>query len=59
MKIVAIHQMRTCYPDGGKGGVHESIFRSYHILEKTKELLAQGVPAPVVLDLIAYMESPE
>jgi len=35
---------------------HESVFRSYHILEKVKYLLNEGTSNAVVLELIEEME---
>jgi hypothetical protein len=40
----------------GCSAVHASVFRSYQVLELTKEWLAEGVPAKVVLELIAHIE---
>lgn len=60
MTIIEINKMPTTIqeiPRDAKG-VHESVMRSYHILGKVKELLSLGVPTPVVLDLIAEMETP-
>ena len=54
MRLIDINRMPTT---SDAGCVHESIFRCYHILEKAKEYLALGVPAGVVLDLIAEMEA--
>jgi len=45
-----------CMQDGHKG-LHESLVRSYHILSKAKEYLARGVPADVLLELIAEAEA--
>lgn len=39
-------------------GWHESLLRSYHIVRKVKELLEQGTPPAVVLELIELMEAP-
>ena len=39
--------------------IHESIFRSYHILEKVKELLEKKTSGDIVLELINEMEEPE
>ncbi len=39
--------------------VHESIYRSYQILAKAKELLKKGVPGDVVLELINEMDEKE
>lgn len=35
-----------------EGGVHESVLRSFQILEKVKDYLKRGVPADVILELI-------
>lgn len=42
----------------GCAGFHESILRSFHIVQKVKWLLEQGTKPEVVLDLIALMENP-
>ena len=39
-----------------KHRVHESVFRSYSILEQTKKLLEAGVPGDVVLSVIYMLE---
>ena len=64
MNIIEIAQMPTTTRDmkvstakAGTGSVHESVFRAFHILEKTKELLSKGTPPDVVLTLIGEMES--
>lgn len=51
MSIIQINRMIT-----STKGIHESLFRSYHILEKTKGLLQEGTPGHVVLMLISEME---
>lgn len=38
--------------------IHESVFRSYQILEKVKELMDLGTPSAVVRELIDEMERP-
>jgi len=58
MKISEIRQLQTAIseiPSGAKA-VHESAFRSYHILQKVKDLLARNVPVDVILELVAEME---
>lgn len=35
---------------------HESLYRSYHILEKVKWLLENNVASTVILELISDME---
>ena len=37
--------------------IHESIFRSYNILDKVKHYLEQGCPAKLILELIKETES--
>lgn len=37
--------------------VHESVFRSYHVLEKVQELLRQQTPARVILEVIEDLQS--
>ncbi len=41
------------------GGYHESLFRSYHILAKTKDLLKRNVDPELILELISVMEDRE
>jgi len=36
---------------------HESVTRSYHIVEKVKELLVLSTPPEVILELIELMQS--
>jgi len=36
---------------------HESALRSYHILQKVKNYLHDGVPPKVILEIIAELES--
>ncbi len=40
-----------------KHGYHESLFRSYHILNKVKELLSKNTPQEVILEIIAEIET--
>lgn len=39
-------------------GFHESLLRSYSIVTKVRELLKQGTPPEVVVELIDLMRSP-
>jgi len=39
-----------------ESGLHESIFRSYQILDKVKEYMARGVPYDVIYELIEEIE---
>ena len=60
MKISEIRRMRTTYDmTKSMGGIHESVFRSYQVLEKVKEYLRKGYPAEVILELIEVMEETE
>jgi hypothetical protein len=43
--------------ESGCSGVHESVLRAYQILRKVKILLELGTPSPVIIELIALMES--
>lgn len=40
------------WKDGGSTGVHESLLRSFHIVEKVKELLEKQVAPQVILEII-------
>ncbi|HHT9145634.1 MAG TPA: hypothetical protein ACFYD4_08140 [Candidatus Wunengus sp. YC61] len=59
MKIYLIRQLPTCIDSipERSNGIHESVLRSYNILEKTKAYLKEGVPPKVVLELIDEMEA--
>lgn len=59
MRCSDIREMPTCIDDIPplSKGVHESVLRAFHILEKTKEWLEKGVPDIVILELIADMEA--
>jgi hypothetical protein len=39
--------------------IHESIFRSFHILEKTEELLRKGIGNDILLEIIEDLKSKE
>lgn len=57
MKISEIKNFATTLGTGPNSGrCHESIFRSYQILEKVKELLRLGTPGEVVLEIINDIE---
>ena len=53
MKISEIQQMPRVLV-----GHHESLFRSYQILERVKSFLKWKVPGKVILELIEEMEFP-
>lgn len=52
---ISADEMRI-YLSSGCSGVHESMLRSYAILNKVKRLLLEGTPCAVVLELIQMME---
>jgi hypothetical protein len=45
--------------DPGTRGIHESCFRSFHILRFVKQLLEQNTPPAVIYDLIEGLEEEE
>jgi hypothetical protein len=51
MNYIEIAMLPSDYND-----VHESVFRSYHIVEKVKGLLERKTPPDVILELINMME---
>ena len=51
MRIADIKDNHTVYKD-----VHESIYRSYQILEYVKEMLARGDSSKTILDIIQHIE---
>ncbi len=57
MKIIEIIPLPTSVEGNFPNGVHESIFKSFHILEKVKKLLEYQTPYPVILELITEMET--
>ena len=59
MKIHEIRVMRTVLEEYPALPAHESLCRAFHIVEKVKELLDQGTPGAVVLELIEEMECGE
>jgi hypothetical protein len=52
--IAQIRAKPTVMDDAGK--IHESVFRSFHIVSKIKNFLQRGVPTDVILELIDEME---
>ena len=59
MKIADIKLQPTVIVDtsGQSNGFHESLLRSYQILEKVKELLRKEVAPSVVLEIIEDIEA--
>jgi hypothetical protein len=58
-KYLKISKMPTVLDIDGVGSYHESILRSYHVLEEVRKLLQINTPNEVILDLIEIMESGE
>jgi hypothetical protein len=57
MEISKIKEFPSTLGTGKSGSrYHESLFRSYQILEKTKELLECNTPSSVVLEIIYDIE---
>lgn len=54
-----IREMRTTNYENGFKNVHESIFRSYHILGEVKRLLELKAPYTIILEIIAFLEGDE
>lgn len=52
MNIRTVAEMPTV-----RQNVHESLFRSYHLVQLVKEMLQDGVPPKTVLMLIESLES--
>jgi hypothetical protein len=52
MTLEEIRQMPTTYQDSSRGPCHESLLRSFHIVNKVSELLAHNTPAPVIQEII-------
>ena len=57
MTFEEIRLCPTTFVFSGEHGVHESIFRSYQILELVKGYLRRGVPSDVVLEIIEELEA--
>lgn len=59
-KTMTLHEIRdfptTIDTGPNSGRVHESVLRSYQIVQKVKELLGQGVPPEVLLEIIGDLE---
>lgn len=56
MTLDEIRKTPTIIDTGANSGrVHESVLRSFFILEKVQELLTKQTPAEVILELIADM----
>jgi hypothetical protein len=51
MKIWDIRQTPTLI-----GNTHESVYRSYQILEKVKEMLIRGDSSETIIEAIEFME---
>lgn len=49
---MTLEEIRAMPLDAAAFAIHESIFRSYHIVDKVVELLKEDCPAKVVLEII-------
>ena len=56
MTFLEIANQATTVKGDLRHGVHESVLRSFCILEKVRELLQRGVPADVVVDIIDELQ---
>jgi len=59
LKLYEIRECPTVLEVNSNQKYHESIFRSYQLLEKVKELLARKVPSDVILEIIRDTEHAE
>lgn len=53
MDIERILSQPTVYEN-----VHESIFRSYHILDKVMEMIERGDSKESIKEIVAYLKEP-
>jgi hypothetical protein len=53
--LAQIREMPTVSRDN-TGRTHESVFRSYHIVEKVKDLLRENTPAATILEIIEDLQ---
>ncbi len=56
MRLHVINMFPTTIVSTGGIKTHESLLRSYQILEKVKYYLENGVPANIIMELINEME---
>lgn len=54
MNIKSIKNMPSTYKKGEK--VHESIFKSYHILEYVLKLVERGVDKETIKEIVEYLK---
>jgi len=54
MELKQIKSMPTV-----RDNVHESVYRSYQILEKVKEMLSRGDSKETIIETIKYLEEDE
>jgi hypothetical protein len=57
MNLLAINAMPTTHDDSGK--IHESIFRSYHILNYVLEMVNRGDSKETINDVVAFLQASE
>lgn len=59
MKIEEIIKMPTTYIDKNGRDCHESLLRSYQLLDKVKEMLKRGDSQDTILEVVEYIERRE
>lgn len=63
MKLLEIRRMATTTSEFARVSgeedpmIHESIFRSFHIVDKIKELLKKGTPPDVLVEIIEDLQN--
>lgn len=55
MNLESIKNMPSTYEEGEK--IHESIFKSYHLLEYVMKLVERGVDKETIKEIIEYLKS--
>ena len=56
MKLSEIRNKPICYTDTEHGKCHESLLRSYGIVEKVIELLEKETPHKVIIEIITDLQ---
>ena len=60
MNLEQIKKLPVSYSDGdfeNSGRVHESIFKSYHILEQVLKLVERGVDKETIKEIVEYLRN--
>lgn len=52
MTLSEIRKMPTGLDPESPGPIHESVFRSYHVLGKVREWLLEGTPSSVIVEMM-------